>query len=142
MKLFSLFTRVTPLFICVIYASKISSASIASGDISITISNLPSEMSREFSLNKISSYQDLNKLPEEFRKLVMATQEYDYYYAISPTQGSGGYIFEIENSKKEYRICLREPMPSSAVIMALTTPIALITARKGVKINPVIVKCK
>ena len=142
MKLFSLFTRVTPLFICVIYASKISSASIASGDISITISNLPSEMSREFSLNKISSYQDLNKLPEEFRKLVMATQEYDYYYAISPTKGSGGYIFEIENSKKEYRICLREPMPMSAVTMALTTPIALITARKGVKINPVIVKCK
>lgn len=142
MKLFSLFSRVTPIFICVIYASKISSASIASGDISITISNLPSEMSREFSLNKISSYQDLNKLPEEFRKLVMATQEYDYYYAISPTKGSGGYIFEIENSKKEYRICLREPMPMSAVTMALTTPIALITARKGVKINPMILKCK
>ena len=142
MKLFNVFSSLAPIFICVIFTSKISSASIASGDISITISNLPSEMSREFSLKKISSYQVLNKLPEEFRKLVMATHEYDYYYAVSPTKGSGGYIFEIENSKKEYRICLREPMPMSAVTMALTTPIALITARKGVKINPVIVECK
>lgn len=142
MKLFSVFSSVAPIFICVIFTSQPSSASIASGDISITISNLPSEMSREFSLNKISSYQDLNKLPEEFRKLVMATHEYDYYFAISPTKSSGGYIFEIENYKKEYRICLREPTPMSAVIMALTTPIALITTRKGIKINPVIVECK
>ena len=142
MKLFSVFSKIASIFICVIYTSQPSSAIIASGDISITTSNLPSEMSQQFSLKKISSYQDQNKLPEEFRKLVMATQEYDYYYAISPTKGSGGYIFEIENSKKEYRICLREPMPMSAVTMALTTPSALITARKGVKINPVIVECK
>jgi len=139
---FRVFSRVTPIFICVIFASKISSASIASGDISITASNLPSEMLREFSLNKISSYQDLNKLPEEFRKLVMATNEYDYYYAVSPTKGSGGYIFEIVNSKKEYKICLREPLPMSAVTTALTTPIALIKVKKGLKIDPIIIKCK
>jgi predicted ATP-grasp superfamily ATP-dependent carboligase len=142
MKLFSIFSKIASIFICVIYTSQSSSASIASGDFSITTSNLPSEMSQKFSLKKISTHQDQNKLPEEFRKVVMATDEYDYYYAISPTKGSGGYIFEIENSKKEYRICLRAPMPMSAVTMALATPIALIKVQKGVKIDPTIIECK
>jgi len=125
-----------------IWTGQALSAGSLSGDISIATSNLPSEISQKFSLKKISDDLDLNKLPEEFRKLVMATNEYDYYFAISPTKKFGGYIFETHKAKKVYTICLRAPKPMSAVTMAVTTPIALITVRKGAELNPMIVECK
>ena len=140
MNLFKPPSKIIPIFICVIYASQTLSSCAGSGEILITTSNLTTDVSQEFSLKKISGEQDLHKLPEGLRKLVMATNEYDYY-AISPTKGSGGYAFEIQKSKKDYRVCLRAPKPMSAVTTALTTPIALITVHKGVKLSPLILEC-
>ena len=141
MNLFKPPSKIIPIFICVIYASQTLSSCAGSGEILITTSNLTTDVSQEFSLKKISSEQDLNKVPEGLRKLVMATNEYDYYYAISPTKGSGGYAFEIQKSKNDYKVCLRAPKPMSAVTTALTTPIALITVHKGVKLSPLILEC-
>ena len=130
------------ILVYVLCSSQVLSSGIHSGDISISSSNLPSEISQKFSLKKISNGQDINKLPEEFRKLVISMNVYDYYYAISPTKLSGGYIFEAHKAKKGYTICLRAPEPMSAVTMGLTTPIALIAVHKNATLNQVIKECK
>jgi hypothetical protein len=140
-KLLSIFFKIVPLFFGVIFASQTFSSGFRGSDIYITSANLPSEMSQDFSLKKISSDRDLNLLPEEFQKLVMTSNEFDYYYAISPTKRSGGYHFEIDKTTKENKACLRAPSPMSAVTTALTTPIALIKVRKGVKFNTLLAEC-
>ncbi|MBU3575758.1 hypothetical protein [Polynucleobacter sp. UK-Mo-2m-Kol15] len=139
---FKLLSKIMLIFISAIYSSQFISAGSLSGNISIATSSLPSEISQQFSLKKISNNQDVSILPEEFRKLITSINDNDYYYAVSPTKGSGGYIFEVNRTQNVYEICLRTPKPMSAVTMAVTTPIALITVRKGEELNPMIVECK
>lgn len=141
MKLLNFFFKIVPLFFGVIFASQSFSSGFRGGDIFITSANLPSEVSQDFSLKKISSDRDINLLPEEFQKLVMATNEFDYYYAISPTKRSGGYYFDIDKTTKDYKACLRAPSPMSSVTAVLTTPIALIKVRRGVTFNTLLVEC-
>lgn len=141
MKHLNIFLKIVPIFLGVFFASQTLSNGFRGGDIFITSANLPSEVSQDFSLKKISSDRDINLLPEEFQKLVMATNEFDYYYAISPTKRSGGYYFDIDKTTKDYKACLRAPSPMSSVTAALTTPIALIKVRKGVTFNTLLVEC-
>jgi hypothetical protein len=61
--------------------------------------------------------------------------KFDFYLAQSPTQRSGGFVFQIIENSNPLRICLKKPEPLAAVTAALTNPMALIKVTKGFNVK-------
>jgi hypothetical protein len=97
--------------------------------------NSVSRETSEFKLTKIKSVSEFDRLPREFSSFKTQIGQFDFYLAQSPTQSSGGFIFQIIENSNPLRICLKKPEPLAAVTAALTNPIALIKVTKGFKLK-------
>ncbi len=97
--------------------------------------NSVSRVTSELKLTKIKSVSEFDRLPRELSSFKTQIGQFDFYLAQSPTQSSGGFIFQITENSNPLRICLRKPEPLSAVTSALTNPIALIKVSKGFNVK-------
>jgi hypothetical protein len=97
--------------------------------------NSVSRVTSEFKLTTIKSVSEFDQLPRELSRFKTQIGQFDFYLAQSPTQSSGGFIFQIIKNSNPLRICLKKPEPLSAVTAALTNPIALIKVSKGVNVK-------
>lgn len=68
--------------------------------------------------------------------------EFDYYLAQSPTQNTGGYIFEVIQNSNPLKICLKKPDQFSATTAVLTNSIALIKVRKETALDMTLSYCQ
>jgi hypothetical protein len=97
--------------------------------------NSTSVITKEFKLTKLEKTTDFDKLPKEFERYKHEINQFDFYLAQSPTQNSGGFTFKVEQKSDPLIICLEKPKPLTAVTAALSNPIALIRAEKGIKVE-------
>ena len=82
-------------------------------------------------LKKLMEVADFEQLPRELESHKSQIGQFDFYLAQSPTQNSGGFMFqEIQNSDP-LAVCLKKPEPLSKVTTALTNPNALVKVKKG-----------
>ncbi len=89
----------------------------------------------EFKITKLNSRMGFDQLPKELAGYQHQMGQFDFYLAQSPTQPSGGFIFQIIENSDPLMVCLKKPEPQSAVTAALTNPIALIRVRKGLSVE-------
>jgi len=61
--------------------------------------------------------------------------QFDFYFAQSPTQGSGGFVFEGAQNSGVLIICLKKPAPLAIVAAVLSNPIALVKVKKGLDVD-------
>jgi hypothetical protein len=97
--------------------------------------NSTSLISNEFRLKKLDNTSDFDQLPKELTKYKGQIGQFDFYLAQSPTQNSGGYVFEVVETSNRLLVCLKKPDPQAGVSTVLTNPIALIKIRKGISIE-------
>jgi hypothetical protein len=96
--------------------------------INISSTNL---ITSDFMLKKLMEVADFEQLPRELESHKSQIGQFDFYLAQSPTQNSGGFMFqEIQNSDP-LAVCLKKPEPLSKVTTALTNPNALVKVKKG-----------
>jgi hypothetical protein len=89
----------------------------------------------EFRLTKLQSAADFDGLPKELGNYKTEIEQFDFYFAQSPTQSSGGFIFEAVEKKGLLLICLKRPAPFAIVGAVLSNPIALIKVTKGLNVK-------
>lgn len=103
--------------------------------------NSTSVVTKEFKLTKLQKIADFDKLPKEFERYKNEIAQFDFYLAQSPTQNSGGFVFEwIQNSNPAV-ICLKKPDSLANVTAALTNPIAIVKIPKGLNIQMTLGYC-
>lgn len=90
---------------------------------------------KEFKLTKLREVSDFDRLPNEFNRFKNQINQFDFYFAQSPTQNTGGFIFKAVNNSGKIIICLQKPAPLSAVTTALTNPIALLRVNKNIVVE-------
>ncbi len=93
--------------------------------------NSTSVVTKEFKLIKLQKTADFDKLPKEFERYKNEITQFDFYLVQSPTQNSGGYIFQLVQNSNPLVICLKKPDPLASVTAALTNPIALVKVKQG-----------
>lgn len=93
--------------------------------------NSTSVVTKEFKLIKLQKTADFDKLPKEFERYKNEITQFDFYLVQSPTQNSGGYIFQLVRNSNPLVICLKKPDPLASVTAALTNPIALVKVKQG-----------
>lgn len=93
--------------------------------------NSTSVVTKEFKLIKLQKTADFDKLPKEFERYKNEIAQFDFYLVQSPTQNSGGYIFQLVQNSNPLVICLKKPDPLASVTAALTNPIALVKVKQG-----------
>lgn len=93
--------------------------------------NSTSVVTKEFKLIKLQKTADFDKLPKEFERYKNEITQFDFYLVQSPTQNSGGYIFQLVQKSNPLIICLKKPDPLASVTAALTNPIALVKVKQG-----------
>ncbi len=93
--------------------------------------NSTSVVTKEFKLIKLQKTADFDKLPKEFERYKNEITQFDFYLVQSPTQNSGGYIFQLVQNSNPLIICLKKPDPLASVTAALTNPIALVKVKQG-----------
>lgn len=93
--------------------------------------NSTSVLTKEFKLIKLQKTADFDKLPKEFERYKNEITQFDFYLVQSPTQNSGGYIFQLVQNSNPLVICLKKPDPLASVTAALTNPIALVKVKQG-----------
>lgn len=103
--------------------------------------NSTSVVTKEFQLTKLQKPADFDKLPKEFERYKNEIAEFDFYLAQSPTQNSGGYIFQLVQNFNPMVICLKKPNPSTSVTAALTNPIALVKVKRGTVMELILGYC-
>jgi hypothetical protein len=67
--------------------------------------------------------------------------QFDFYLAQSPTQSSGGFVFQVVQNSDPLVICLKKPDPLSSVTAALTNPIAIVKVPKGLSMTTILGYC-
>ncbi len=104
-------------------------------EIEILTGNSATVRVNEFTLSKLVNKSDFANLPREFTSYANPTSHFDFYFAQSPMQTSGGYIFKVIRQSEKLTICLKRPDPLSAVTTSLTNPIALIKVKKNIAVE-------
>ena len=89
----------------------------------------------EFKLTKLQKEVDFDGLPKALASYKNQMGKFDFYLAQSPTQGSGGFVFEISQNSGLLVICLKRPAPFTIVGTVLSNPIALIKVTKGFNVK-------
>jgi hypothetical protein len=89
----------------------------------------------EFKLTKIQEKSVFDQLPKEFEKYKNQLGQFDFYLAQSPTQNSGGFVFQVMQNSAPAAICLKRPAPFSIAGTVLSNPIALIKVTKGFNVK-------
>ena len=84
----------------------------------------------EFKLTKLKDRVSFDQLPKELASYQTQIGQFDFYFVQSPTQGSGGFIFEVVQNSDSLIICLRKPAPFAMVAAVLSNPIALVKVKK------------
>lgn len=97
--------------------------------------NSTSLISNEFRLKKLENESDFDQLPKELANYKEQINKFDFFLAQSPTQNSGGYVFEVVETSNRLVVCLKNPDPQAGVTTVLTNPNALIKIRKGISIE-------
>ncbi len=97
--------------------------------------NSTSVVTQGFKFIKLQKVADFDKLPKEFQRYKYEIDQFDFYLAQSPTQNSGGFVFQVVQNSEPAVICLKKPKPFSGVLTALTNPIALIKVKKGLVVE-------
>ena len=85
----------------------------------------------EFMFKKLQVAADFDRLPRELESHKNQIGQFDFYLAQSPTQNSGGFMFQEMQNSDPLAVCLKKPGPLSKVTTALTNPIALVKTQKG-----------
>ena len=99
--------------------------------IEIINTNSTNLIASDFMFKKFQEAADFDQLPRELESHKNKIGQFDFYLAQSPTQNSGGFMFqEIQNSNP-IAVCLKKPEPLSKVTTALTNPTALVKVQKG-----------
>ncbi|QWD76877.1 hypothetical protein ICV32_04295 [Polynucleobacter sp. MWH-UH24A] len=98
-------------------------------------------ISEEFKLTRLQKAADFDGLPMEFQRYKHEISQFDFYLAQSPTQNSGGFIFEVVETSNTLVVCLKKPDPLTSVTAAMSNPIALIRTRKGINVELKINNC-
>jgi hypothetical protein len=89
----------------------------------------------EFKLTKIQEESDFDRLPKGLASYKNQMNQFDFYFAQSPTQGSGGFVFEGAQNSGVLIICLKKPAPLAIVAAVLSNPIALVKVKKGLDVD-------
>ena len=84
----------------------------------------------EFKFKKLQREADFDQLPKGLASDKNQMRQFDFYFVQSPTQGSGGFIFEVVQNSDSLIICLRKPSPFAMVATVLSNPIALVKVKK------------
>jgi len=103
--------------------------------------NSVNQISREFKLTKLKDRASFDQLPKELTSYQTQMEQFDFYLAQSPTQNSGGFIFQLMQNSDPAIICLKKPDPLSSVLAALTNPIAIVRVPKGLSIEMTLGYC-
>ena len=104
--------------------------------------NSANQVVTRFQLTKLHDVADFDRLPKNFMEYKNQLLQFDFYLAQSPTQPSGGFIFETSPNTNPLIICLKKPSPMSMTTSALTNPIALIRVKKGLAVSSQINYCE
>ena len=96
--------------------------------ININSTNL---ITSDFMFKKLQEAADFERLPSELKSHKNQRGQFDFYLAQSPTQNSGGFIFQEMQNSDPLVVCLKKPERLSKVTTALTNPIALVKTQKG-----------
>ena len=84
----------------------------------------------EFKLTKLKDAAQFDDLPKELANSKSQMKKFDFYLAQSPTQNSGGFVFQSIQNSNPLKVCLKKPDQFSATTLALSNPIALIRVKK------------
>ena len=109
--------------------------------IEIFSGNSVNQISREFKLTKLKDRASFNQLPKELASYQTQMEQFDFYLAQSPTQNSGGFVFQLVQNSDPIIICLKKPDPLASVLAALTNPIAIVRVPKGLSIEMTLGYC-
>jgi hypothetical protein len=96
--------------------------------ININSTNL---ITSDFMFKKLQEAADFERLPSELKSHKNQIGQFDFYLAQSPTQNSGGFMFQEMQNSDPLAVCLKKPERLSKVTTALTNPIALVKIQKG-----------
>jgi len=80
---------------------------------------------------KLQEVADFEGLPSELKSYKKQIGQFDFYLAQSPSQNSGGFMFQEMQNSDPLEVCLKKPEPLSKVTTAMTNPIALVKIQKG-----------
>jgi hypothetical protein len=103
--------------------------------------NSVNQISREFKLTKLKDRASFDQLPKELASYQIQIDQFDFYLAQSPTQSSGGFVFQVVQNSDPLVICLKKPDPLSSVTAALTNPIAIVKVPKGLSMTTILGYC-
>jgi hypothetical protein len=103
--------------------------------------NSVNQVSREFKLTKLKDRVSFDQLPKELASYQTQMGQFDFYLAQSPTQSSGGFVFQVVQNSDPLVICLKKPDPLSSVTAALTNPIAIVKVPKGLSMTTILGYC-
>jgi hypothetical protein len=95
----------------------------------------------EFKLTKLKDRVIFDQLPKELASYQTQMGQFDFYLAQSPTQSSGGFVFQVVQNSDPLVICLKKPDPLSSVTAALTNPIAIVKVPKGLSMTTILGYC-
>lgn len=95
----------------------------------------------EFKLTELKDKASFNQLPKELASYQTQMEQFDFYLAQSPTQNSGGFVFELVQNSDPVLICLKKPDPLSSVLAALSNPIAIVKVKKGLSMEMTLGYC-
>jgi hypothetical protein len=96
--------------------------------ININSTNL---LTSELIFKKLQEVADFERLPSELKSYKNQIGQFDFYLAQSPSQNSGGFMFQEMQNSDPLEVCLKKPEPLSKVTTAMTNPIALVKIQKG-----------
>jgi hypothetical protein len=109
--------------------------------IEILNGNSVNKISREFKLTKLKDRASFDQLPKELASYQTQMEQFDFYLAQSPTQNSGGFVFQLVQNSDPVLICLKKPDPLSSVLAALSNPIAIVKVKKGLSMEMTLGYC-
>jgi len=95
----------------------------------------------KFKLTELKDRASFDQLPKELASYQTQMEKFDFYLAQSPTQNSGGFVFQLVQNSDPVIICLKKPDPLSSVLAALSNPIAIVKVKKGLSMDMTLGYC-
>jgi hypothetical protein len=99
--------------------------------VEIINTNSTNLLTSELIFKKLQEAADFERLPSELKSHKNQIGQFDFYLAQSPSQNSGGFMFQEMQNSDPLAVCLKKPEPLSKVTTAMTNPIALVKIQKG-----------
>ena len=99
--------------------------------VEIINTNSTNLLTSELIFKKLQEAADFERLPSELKSHKNQIGQFDFYLAQSPSQNSGGFMFQEMQNSDPLVVCLKKPERLSKVTTALTNPIALVKTQKG-----------